>query len=90
MTKRDIVLRISDRLDEKQVLVSKIVQLVLDTIIESLSKGEEVELRNFGIFRIKSRKAKIGRNPKTGEEVQIPAKKVVVFRPGLAMKARVR
>ena len=90
MTKKEIVIRISDRTDVKQVEVKEIVQMALDMIVEGLSKGETVELRNFGIFKVKSRKARLGRNPKTGEGVQIPEKKVVRFKAGLVMKEKVK
>ncbi len=90
MTKKEIVIRISDRTDVKQVEVKEIVQMALDMIVESLSKGETVELRNFGIFKVKSRKARLGRNPKTGEGVRIPEKKVVRFKAGLVMKKKVK
>ncbi len=90
MTKKEIITKISDRTDMKQVKVKKVIQMALDIIVESLSKGETVELRNFGIFKIKSRKARLGRNPKTGESVKIPGKKVVAFKAGLAMKEKAR
>ena len=90
MTKKEIVTMIADRADLKQIEAKEIVQMVLDTIIGGLSKGEVVELRNFGIFKVKSRKARLGRNPKTGENVRIPGKKVVAFKPGLAMKEKVK
>ncbi len=90
MTKKEIVTRISDRTDIKQVDVRETVQMTLDIIIESLSKGETVELRNFGIFKVKSRKSRMGRNPKTGESVTIPEKKVVAFKAGRVMKEKVK
>ncbi|UCD55812.1 MAG: integration host factor subunit beta [Candidatus Omnitrophota bacterium] len=90
MTKKEIVAGIADRTDMKQIEVKKVVQLALDIIVDSLSKGETVELRNFGIFKVKSRKARLGRNPKTGESVRIPEKKAVTFKAGLVMKDRVR
>lgn len=90
MTKKEIITRIADHTDIKQIDVKKVVQLTMDIIIESLSKGETVELRNFGIFKVKSRKARLGRNPKTGEAVQIPEKKAVTFKAGLVMKERVK
>lgn len=90
MTKKEIATRIADETDIKQMDVKKVVQMVLDIIVESLSKGETVELRNFGIFKVKSRKARLGRNPKTGENVQIPQKKVVTFKAGLVMKEKVK
>ena len=90
MTKKEIVTGIADQTDIKQIDVKKAVQLTLDIIVDSLSKGETVELRNFGIFKVKSRKARLGRNPKTGESVQIPEKKAVTFKAGLVMKEKVK
>ena len=90
MTKKEIVLKIADETDAKQINVKLIVQKTLDTIIDSLSKGETVELRNFGIFKVKSRKGRMGRNPRTGESIPVPEKKVVTFKPGLVMKEKVK
>jgi nucleoid DNA-binding protein len=90
MTKKDIVAKISGELDIEQIKVKKIVQMILDAVSGSLSNGETVELRNFGIFKVKMRKARLGRNPKTGESVNIPEKRVVTFKAGLAMKQKVK
>ncbi len=90
MTKKDIIVKVADDTGMKQVDVKKVVQKTLDYIIASLARGETVELRNFGIFKVKSRKGRIGRNPRTGETVSIPEKKVVSFKVGLVMKERVK
>ena len=90
MTKKDIVVKIADETGIKQIEVKKVVQGTLDHIIESLARGETVELRNFGIFKVKSRKGRMGRNPRTGESVPIPEKKVVTFKTGLVMKEKVK
>lgn len=90
MTKKDIVIKIAEETDLKQIDVKKIVQKTLDCIIDSLANGETVELRNFGVFKVKSRKARRGRNPRTGTEVPVPPKKVAIFKPGLIMKARIK
>jgi len=90
MTKKDIVLRITDITGIKQVDVKKVVQKTFDMIIESLVRDEKVELRNFGVYKIKNRKARFGRNPRTGESVPVPPRKVVVFKPGLEMKQRIK
>ena len=90
MTKKDIVLKITDKTGIKQVDVKKIVQKTFDVIVESLIRDEKVELRNFGVFKIKERKARYGRNPRTGESVAVPARKVVVFKPGLEMKQKIK
>ena len=90
MTKKDIVLKITDATGIKQVDVKKIVQKTFDVIIESLMQGDKVELRNFGVFKIKERRARFGRNPRTGQSVPVPTRKVVVFKSGLEMKQKVK
>jgi nucleoid DNA-binding protein len=90
MTKKDIVLKIAEETDIKQIDVKKVVQRALDQITLALSKGETVELRNFGVFKVKSRKPRLGRNPKTGDQVPIPERKVVTFKAGMIMKKKVR
>ncbi len=90
MTKKDIVLRITDATGIKQVDVKRIVQKTFDVIIDALTKGEKVELRNFGVFKIKERRARFGRNPRTGQSVPVPPRKVVVFKSGLEMKQKVK
>ena len=90
MTKKDIVLKITDMTGIKQVDVKKVVQSTFDVIIESLVRSEKVELRNFGVFKIKERRARFGRNPRTGESVPVPPRKVVVFKPGLEMKQKIK
>ena len=88
MTKRDIVIKISEELGVTQVIVAKVVDKLLHHVSSSILKGEKVELRNFGVFKQKWRKARLGRNPKTGQEVPIPARKVALFKPGKIMKER--
>ncbi len=90
MTKKDIIIKVADDTGMKQIDAKKVVQKTFDYIIASLAKGETVELRNFGIFKVKSRKGRMGRNPRTGENVPIPEKKVVNFKPGLVMKKKVK
>lgn len=90
VTKKDIVLNIANETGIKQIYVKRIVQRALDHITHSLVKGETVELRNFGIFKVKSRKGRTGRNPRTGQEVPVPPKKVAIFKPGLLMKRDIR
>jgi nucleoid DNA-binding protein len=86
MRKRDIVLKISQDTGIKQVVVKDVVQRTFDTILASLKGGTRIELRNFGIFLVKKRKKRIGRNPKTGAVVPVPERLTVVFKPGLEMK----
>lgn len=90
MTKKDIVLKITDATGIKQVDVKEIVQQTFDVIVESLMRNEKVELRNFGVFKIKERRARFGRNPRTGASVPVPPRKVVVFKPGLEMKQKIK
>ncbi|MDD4956583.1 MAG: integration host factor subunit beta [Candidatus Omnitrophica bacterium] len=89
MTKKDIIMRISEETGLKQIEVKEVVQRTFDLIIESLHKGDKVELRNFGIFKVKTRKGRLGRNPRTGSGVTIPDKKVVSFKSGMKMKVDV-
>jgi len=86
MTKKEIIMSISESTNLKQVDVKEVVQRTFDMITESLEKGDKVELRNFGIFKVKIRKGRLGRNPRTGEGVTIPDKKVVSFKSGMKMK----
>jgi len=90
MTKKDIILKVSDETNLKQTDVKKIVQKSFDYMVEALVRGEKIELRNFGVFKIKERKSRTGRNPRTGQVVPVPARKVVVFKPGLEMKQKVK
>lgn len=90
MTKKDIVLKISDETNLKQIDVKQVVQKTFDFIIEALIRGEKIELRNFGVFKVKQRKSRIGRNPRTRQIVPVPPRKVVVFKPGLEMKQKIK
>ena len=68
---------------------SEIVDLVFNSIIGALKKKQPIALSGFGTFKVRERKARMGRNPKTGEEIKIPAKKKVVFRAAKALKETV-
>lgn len=90
LTKRDLVTRISEETGLIQQQVLEVVQKTLDYIAESLARGDKVELRNFGVFEVKVRKARIGRNPNAPEtDVPIPQRSVVKFKPGKQMRAEV-
>jgi nucleoid DNA-binding protein len=90
MTKRDLVIRISNETNLIQQDVLTVVQRTLDYITDALVRGETVELRNFGVFEIKLRKPRIGRNPNDPDkDVQIPARAVVKFKPGKEMREQV-
>ena len=87
MTKRDLVMRIAEETGLIQQDVYAVIQKSLDYIVESLAKGDTVEFRNFGVFEVRERKQRIGRNPnKPTQVVTIPQRKVVKFKPGKIMK----
>ena len=90
MTKKEIVRAISDKTGLTQLQIKEIVQLTFEGIVETLLEEGRVELRNFGVFQVKTRKARQARNPRTGRQVSVPAKSVVVFKPGKGMEARVK
>jgi nucleoid DNA-binding protein len=90
LTKRDLVVRISTETGLVQQQVLDVVQKTLDYIANALAKGEKVELRNFGVFEVKVRKARVGRNPNAPErDVPIPQRAVVKFKAGKEMRAEV-
>ena len=90
MTKRDLVSRISNETGMIQMEVQKVVQLTLDYISEAVAHGDKVELRNFGVFEVRTRKPRIGRNPnEPNTNVTIPSRSVVRFKPGKEMRESV-
>ena len=88
-TKKDIVKTISDELGVTQVAVKRAVQMTFDSIIDTLVEDGRIELRNFGVFEVKRRQGRKARNPRTGQEVFVPARNVVTFKPGKIMNDRV-
>jgi nucleoid DNA-binding protein len=89
VTKKEIVRQISEKIGMTQLRTKEIVQLTFDAILETLLEDKRIELRNFGVFEVKQRKARKARNPKTGERVDVPSKNVVTFKPGKEMEERV-
>ncbi len=86
MTKRDLVVRISNETGLIQQTVLDVVQKTFDYVTEALAKGQKVELRNFGVFEVKVRKARVGRNPKApANNVRIPPRAIVKFKAGKKM-----
>ena len=90
VTKKEIVRQISERADLTQLKTKEIVQWTFDAIIDTLIKDGRIELRNFGVFEVRRRKARRARNPRTNERVSVPEKNVVTFQPGKEMEERVR
>lgn len=86
MTKADLVEQVSKEAEMTKKDAEQLVEIVFDSIVGSLNKGEKIELRGFGSFRVRERNARKGRNPKTGEAVNIPAKRVAYFKPGKDLK----
>ena len=82
MRKVDIVVRIADEIGLTQVQAEKAVNAILEEIKGGLERGEPVILRRFGSFQVREKRARTGRNPKTGEAAGIPARRVVRFKPG--------
>ena len=89
VTKREIAERIAAKTGHTQVAVKQVIQLLFEEVVAELSQGSRLEFRDFGVFEIVHRKPRTGRNPKTGERVGVPAKRVVTFKMGKQMKERV-
>lgn len=91
LTKREIVLEIYEKTGFPQKQVQQTVQMALDIVLNALSAGRNVELRNFGVFEVQVRKARIGRNPNKPEtDVIIPTRAVVKFKAGKVLKAEIK
>lgn len=90
MTKKEIVRVISEELGLTQQQTKDVVQRTFDSIVEMLVNEGRLELRNFGVFEVKLRAARIARNPKTNQVVEVPEKYVVSFKPGKVMEQRVQ
>ena len=90
MTKKEIVKQISERAGLTQLRTKDIVQWTFDAIVETLITEGRIELRNFGVFEVKRRKARKARNPRTGAKVDVEPKNVVTFQPGKEMEEKVR
>lgn len=86
MTKADLVEKVAKEADMTKKDAEQLVEIVFESIVSTLNKGEKIELRGFGSFRVRERDARKGRNPKTGTAVNIPAKRVAYFKPGKELK----
>ena len=93
MTKQQLTLTKADLIEEVLRITElprkeseTIVETIFDSIIGALQKGEKIEIRGFGSFRTRDRRGRVGRNPKTGEKVEVPAKKIPFFKPSKELK----
>jgi DNA-binding protein HU-beta/integration host factor subunit beta len=89
VTKKEMAKAIAGETGLTQLQVQDVVQRVFDCITETLVREGRIELRNFGVFEVRHRKPRKARNPRTGERVKVPAKRVVTFKPGREMGERV-
>lgn len=90
MTKKDIVQRIAEDMQLDQTVVKGVVQRCLDSIIDIAATTGRLELRNFGVFRVKKRAARKARNPRTNQEVRVPAKLVLTYQAGKNVSKRIQ
>jgi integration host factor subunit beta len=88
ITKKELIDRIADQTSTKRVVAKRVIQAFLDAIIEELSQGNRLEFRDFGVLEHKDRLQRVAQNPKTLEQVQVPAKRTVKFKMGRLMKKR--
>jgi len=89
VSKREIAERVARKAKQTQLVTKRIIQLFLDELIEELAQGNKLEFRDFGVFDVVIRKRRVGRNPRTGERVEVPEKRVVSFKMGRLMRERV-
>ena len=88
ITKKELVKQIAEQTQAKHVVVKAIIQALLDEIVVELAKDNRLEFRNFGVFETRMRAARVAQNPKTLEQVQVPAKRAVKFKMGRLMKQK--
>ena len=86
MTKAELVERVANQINLTKKQTEVVVNTVFSSITESLAEGKKVELRGFGSFRIRQRNARVGRNPKSGQKVDVPSKKVPFFKAGKELR----
>jgi integration host factor subunit beta len=86
MTKADLIDEVSRLVELTRKESEVIVEVIFDSIVRSLRNGDKIEIRGFGSFRTRERQARIGRNPKTGERVEVPPKRIPYFKPSKELK----
>lgn len=88
ITKKELIDRIAEQTQAKRVVVKRVVQAFLDEIVSELSNNNRLEFRDFGVFEVRTREARVAQNPKTLERVKVPAKRTVKFKMGRLMKEK--
>jgi integration host factor subunit beta len=86
LTKADLIEEVLKVTELPRKESETIVETIFDSIIEAIQKGEKIEIRGFGSFRTRQRRGRVGRNPKTGEKVEVPAKRIPFFKPSKELK----
>ncbi len=86
MTKAELIEEVSRVVEMSRKDSEVIVETIFDSIVRALRGGEKIEIRGFGSFRTRPRRARIGRNPKTGTRVEVPAKRIPFFKPSKELK----
>ena len=86
MTKAELIEEVSKVVEMTRKDSEVIVEAIFDSIVRSLRGGDKIEIRGFGSFRTRQRRPRVGRNPKTGERVEVPAKKIPFFKPSKELK----
>ena len=86
MTKADLIEEVSRLAELTRKDSEVIVETIFDSVVRSLRVGDKIEIRGFGSFRTRQRKPRVGRNPKTGDRVEVPAKKIPFFKPSKELK----
>jgi integration host factor subunit alpha len=87
MTKADIVEGVYEKVGFSKKESAEIVELVFDTLKETLERGDKVKISGFGNFQVRQKKARVGRNPQTGKEIEISARRVLTVRPSQVLKS---
>ena len=87
MTKAEIIEKIYSKIGFSKKESSELVEMVFDTIKDTLQKGERIKISGFGNFVVRQKRSRIGRNPQTGESIEIVARRVLTFRPSQVLKA---
>ena len=85
-TKRDLVVRIAERTGTTHVLTKAVVQAFLNELVHQLTQGNRIELRDFGVFQIRTSPSRLARNPRTLKKIRVPARRRAVFKPGRMMR----